>query len=189
MEVNRESVLLFSALFFSKYSKVSGSLINFLNSNRLASQIPLKRVCIDNSQIRQRILKGKIKIEKVPCIISMYQDGRVDVFDGENINAWLRSKMQPLITIKQPSVEKNTSLSQELKHEPLVKREHPQQNTQKNKIQVPRMPRVPDEVEKNRENYEKFKSRNGETVFKNGVSSQAQVIPVPAGEGSRLSDL
>jgi hypothetical protein len=80
-----------SVLLYSQYSKSSKKLLDiFTTSSIVPEEIGLSTVCIDNEKIRKRILKSnKVKIESVPCILILYNDGGVEKFDGSNAFRWV----------------------------------------------------------------------------------------------------
>ena len=108
-------------LLFSKYSSNSKRLLDsFKNINlRLLN---IQTICIDNTDIRNRIKNSKtIEIKTVPCILVLYADGGVEKFDGDNvfqfsqniINNYMES--QPIIQnqhMAQPTVEKSQHMAQ-----------------------------------------------------------------------------
>jgi hypothetical protein len=73
-------------LLYSKYSQFSINLIEIVNKY----QVPLLKLCVDNKNIRQKISSSKqIKINYVPCILSLYSDGKVEQYEGENAFQWV----------------------------------------------------------------------------------------------------
>lgn len=73
-------------LLYSKYSQFSINLIEIVNKY----QVPLLKLCIDNKNIRRKISSSKqIKINYVPCILSLYSDGKVEQYEGESAFQWV----------------------------------------------------------------------------------------------------
>jgi hypothetical protein len=77
----------YSVLFYSQYSSNCKRILNLIQNSDVdfASVLNLTNVCIDNIQIRDRILKSKnIKINTVPCILTVYPDGGVEKYEGSH---------------------------------------------------------------------------------------------------------
>jgi hypothetical protein len=77
-----------SVLLYSKYSNGSMKLLNSIDSSGVDvfGLLGMTRVCIDNSDVRKRIINNKkITIQTLPCILRAYTDGRLDKFDGYSV--------------------------------------------------------------------------------------------------------
>jgi hypothetical protein len=73
--------LSYTILIYSKYSDNSAKLTNLITSNNL--QIPIQYLCIDNKDVRNRILSSsKIKIKLVPSILNVFNNGVVQLYEG-----------------------------------------------------------------------------------------------------------
>lgn len=84
----------FSALFYSKYSPNSTKLIKLINelTSIFVDIFKIKLICIDNEEIRKRILSSKnIKITYVPCILITYNDGGIEKYEGSDAFEWAES--------------------------------------------------------------------------------------------------
>jgi hypothetical protein len=56
----------------------------------LGATVGLNTVCIDNQDIRKRLLKnGKIEISVVPCILIVYRSGGVEKYEGDAAFQWI----------------------------------------------------------------------------------------------------
>ena len=67
-------------LFWSKYSSHSKKLITLMNQYNAH----IEKVCVDNSDIRNRILNDKrITISVVPTILAVYTNGIIEKYEGE----------------------------------------------------------------------------------------------------------
>ena len=67
-------------LFWSKYSKHCKKLIDLMNQNNANIQT----CCIDNKDIRKRLeIDKRIKITVVPTILSIYENGIIEKYEGE----------------------------------------------------------------------------------------------------------
>lgn len=81
-------------ILYSKYSQHSKRLLDSLKSINIDWEklINLQLLCIDNENIRKRILNSKdIQIKTVPCILIIYSDGVVEKFDGPNSFEWVEN--------------------------------------------------------------------------------------------------
>jgi hypothetical protein len=82
----------YSVLFYSQYSPNCKRILSLIESSSIdfSSLLNLSNVCIDNVQIRNRILKSKnIKINSVPCILTIYPDGGVEKYEGSHTFNWV----------------------------------------------------------------------------------------------------
>lgn len=80
-----------SVLLYSKYSSASKKLMDFIRSSGVdfTSLMSLQPVCIDNEEIRKRILKNEqIDITSVPCVLIIYPDGGIEKYDGAHVFTW-----------------------------------------------------------------------------------------------------
>ena len=81
-----------SVLLYSKYSSSSKRLMNIMNTSNVnfTKKFSLQTLCIDNQQIRNRVLKNKqIEITTVPCILLTFPDGGVEKYDGIYVFEWV----------------------------------------------------------------------------------------------------
>lgn len=85
------------------YSKFSNSSKEFVESS---GNLPINFVCIDNKEVRNRVISdSKLKITFVPCILSVFSDGRLEKFEGVDAFKWLeniKSKTQTSEQKEQP---------------------------------------------------------------------------------------
>lgn len=124
-------------LLYSKYSKHSKRYIEILKQSPIdfVSKVNLKTVCIDNEEVRQRILNSqKIDINYVPCILLVYPDGGVEKYEGGTAFKWaeeiIRSFAPPSPIPKTPPTIPKEPL--QIPHTP-----------KKVKKQTPRQPKSP----------------------------------------------
>ena len=81
-----------SVLLYSKYSSLSKRLMNIINTSNVdfTKKFALQTLCIDNQQIRNRVLKNKqIEITTVPCILLTFPDGGIEKYDGIYVFEWV----------------------------------------------------------------------------------------------------
>ena len=81
-----------SVLIYSKYSTVSKQLMDYMNSTQVdfSLAVNLQHLCIDNKEIRKRVLNNKkIHITLVPCILVILPNGGVEKYDGIHAFKWV----------------------------------------------------------------------------------------------------
>ena len=67
-------------LFWSKYSPQCKKLIDLMNQH----DANIEKCCIDNQVMRKRLAADtRIKIKVVPTILSIYDNGIVEKYEGE----------------------------------------------------------------------------------------------------------
>ncbi len=80
--------LQYSILLFSKYSPQCKKFIDMI-SNSGVNFSNLKSVCIDNEQVRKRVLSNKqFNIKIVPSVLLIYSNGNVETYEGVNAFNW-----------------------------------------------------------------------------------------------------
>ena len=90
------------------YSKFSSNSKNFVEA---ASNLPINFICIDNKDIRNRIISdSKLTISFVPCILCLFSDGRLEKYEGTDAFSWLediKKEVQPQ-TVQPQTVQPQT---------------------------------------------------------------------------------
>ena len=90
------------------YSKFSNSSKKFVES---AGNLPIHFVCVDNKKVRDRIISDpKLKITFVPCVLSLFSDGKLEKYEGPDAFSWLeniKTEMQEIQKqpVQQPVVQ------------------------------------------------------------------------------------
>lgn len=114
----------YSILLFSKFSIHSKKLIDMMAQSRLnfKEKANLTPVCVDSKAIRDKIKNNKLNIRYVPCILTVYPNGVVEKYDGENAFNWVqdvvKSFTQPLPPpIPAPSFEKSPKILETVKQQ------------------------------------------------------------------------
>ena len=80
MSNNQNVVYLF---FYSKYSQLCLSMIDTIKKANL--NVNMEYICVDNKQIRNRILNSKnIKFNSVPCILLVYPNKKIEQYEGND---------------------------------------------------------------------------------------------------------
>lgn len=81
----------YSVLLFSKYSQNCNKLFSIM-TNSGVNFSPLQSLCIDNENIRKRILENKqFNITVVPSILSVFSNGNVETYEGLNAFNWVQA--------------------------------------------------------------------------------------------------
>jgi hypothetical protein len=84
----------FSVLLYSKYSKFSKELVDIIENSNVdfINKFQFKTLCIDNENIRKRILNSKnIDIKTVPAILIVYNDGGVEKYEDVKAFEWVEN--------------------------------------------------------------------------------------------------
>lgn len=89
-------------LLYSKYSNTCTNMLSALQECPVSNQIGLRPICIDNEQIRSRIMKAKkIEIKIVPCILIVHThgtaQGTIEKYEGENAIEWVEERIKLLM--------------------------------------------------------------------------------------------
>lgn len=117
----------FTVLLYSKYSTSSSKIISIINQyqNIFIENFNIKLLCIDNENVRKRILESKkISITFVPSILVIYNDGGVEKYENNDAFNWVNEIIQRVVTLQQEqknmyqqSSNKIESLGQEIDFE------------------------------------------------------------------------
>ena len=108
----------FSVLLYSKYSNYSNQLMDLIKRSGVDFTGFISQfLCVDNSQIRQRIVKNKdIDISSVPCLLIVYPNGGVEKYDGSSVFDWANQIIQRFKKSLPPDVKsEQKSVKQENK--------------------------------------------------------------------------
>ena len=68
--------------FYSKYSKLCEQFINSLHPNY---KLILNMISVDNTIIRKRLINSKYKLQYVPCIFMLFENGTVNMHYGSEL--------------------------------------------------------------------------------------------------------
>jgi hypothetical protein len=53
-------------------------------------------LCIDNSNVRKLILSADhLSVQHVPCVLLLYENGRIEKFEKHNIEQWIVEQLRP----------------------------------------------------------------------------------------------
>lgn len=107
----------FTILLYSKYSKFSTNLISTVNQyqNIFVENFNMKTLCIDNENVRKRILSSKkISITCVPSILIIYEDGGVEKYENTDAFNWIEEIIKRFMILqKQQEKESQNNIKQE----------------------------------------------------------------------------
>jgi len=102
-------------LFYSKYSKLCGDFLTALHP--YYKQI-ITFICVDNSKIRKRLMNSKYKLQVVPSVFMLFENGVVNVHTGQELIQlvdFFNKNMETFMVIKaRQSLGPSTPQSQNL---------------------------------------------------------------------------
>ena len=87
-------------LFYSSFSKLCEQFINSLHSNY---KFILHSISVDNSNVRKRLMNSKFRLQYVPCIFMLFNDGKVNIHYGNellSLGTFLNKNMEAFIILK-----------------------------------------------------------------------------------------
>ena len=94
--------LQYSILLFSKYSPQCGKFIDMISKSGV-NFTNLKSLCIDNEQVRKRVLNNKqFNIKIVPSVLLIYSNGNVETYEGVNAFNWAGGIIEQFSPPQQP---------------------------------------------------------------------------------------
>lgn len=70
--------------FFSRYNEKSLELSKLLTTE----DIDMKKICVDNENVRKRILDSELDIRKVPTILILHPSQEIEKYSGEECFEW-----------------------------------------------------------------------------------------------------
>ena len=80
-----------SVFLYSKYSPKCKELVNFI-SGKIET---LQYLCVDNKNIRKKVLNDKkFNVNNVPCILIFFDNGTVEKYEGVNAFKWCEQIVQ-----------------------------------------------------------------------------------------------
>jgi len=80
----------FTTFLYSKYSNTCKNFFGLVENipPEIKENMKFTSLCIDNEKIRKNVLKSKLDIKNVPCILIIYNDGRAEKFEGVDAFKW-----------------------------------------------------------------------------------------------------
>jgi hypothetical protein len=117
---------LYSVFIFSKYSSNCKKMFDMLKNSRLQPEtIKLQMLCVDNDQVRKRILSNnQIDIKTVPCILSVFNNGAVEKYESQHAFAWVENMINKYAPPPQQSFQQ---APQPQAHQPVIQHLPPAQ--------------------------------------------------------------
>lgn len=125
----------FTCLIYSKYSDFSKKLLNIIENSGIdfINIFKIKLLCADNENIRKTILKSKtLDIKNVPCILLVYEDGKIEKYDDLNAFKWVDEIIQKIHQQKQ--LEQDQIRQQQLQEEQTMQQLEQKQQNQNRQI-------------------------------------------------------
>ena len=110
----------YTVLLHSKYSTSSTSIVNIINqhSNTFVENFNIKLLCIDNENVRKRIVDSKkITITSVPCILIIYNDGGVEKYENNDAFVWVNEVIQRVLLIQKQREEEQLQIQKQKQQE------------------------------------------------------------------------
>ena len=126
-----------NVLLYSKYSNYSKKFIDLYKNSKLDIHISL--VCIDNEKIRKRIVKSKdIDIQNVPCLLIIYENGKVDKFEGKDSFIWINDIIIQTQQFEQQRLQEQLELQKkqeyEMQQKLLMKQQQEKEEQERQKV-------------------------------------------------------
>jgi hypothetical protein len=169
----------FSVLLYSKYSEKSKKLMNIIQNSGIdfLSIVALQPVCIDNEQIRNRIVQSqKINITSVPCILVIFPDGGIEKYDGSNAFDWVTQIIQrhtpKQIHKPQPQIQSSNSDERE-------KRLYEQEKLLEQKIKEIEQEKIREQNKKKFEEHEEPKPINDKHIRRRSQQKMTAIDDLP----------
>jgi type II secretory pathway pseudopilin PulG len=113
----------FTVLLYSKYSPSSNKITGIIQqySTVFTENFNIKLLCIDNENIRKRILSSKkITISSVPCILIIYNDGGVEKYENDDAFTWVNDIVQGVIAQQQQQLQSQQQQQLQLQQQQLL---------------------------------------------------------------------
>ena len=131
----------FTILLYSKYSKFSTNIISTVNQYQsiFVENFNMKTLCIDNENIRKRVLNSKkISITCVPSILVIYEDGGVEKYDNNDAFNWVEEIIKRAIFLQK---QQETPIpSSNVKEQELYSEEILEEDLEDSTIDIPQPP-------------------------------------------------
>ena len=131
-------------LFFSKYSNLSEKFLNMIKNypKNIIEVLNISTVCIDNENIRKRILKSKnIKIQSVPSLLIITNSGEISLFENQTLFEWFNEQIKTNVELQLPPPPQPPPQEiQQTQSQPQPQKEQEQENVNYDKI--PSKPRT-----------------------------------------------
>lgn len=185
-------------LFYSKYSKLCEQFVNSLHPNY---KIIINMISVDNSAVRKRIMNSKYKLQYVPCVFMLFDNGKINIHQGKELLSlvtFLNKNMEAFMinkTNENLSKRKNNQVIQSQGITPIISKENmtdeiiynKQQTTQLNvmnhskqinekKLKMKNLPRIKEPIS------EDFKRDNVDV----GISSK-RLVPKGRREHKKMA--
>jgi len=95
---------------YSKFSTSSREIYNVIDNNiqLINSFFNIKIFCIDNENIRKKVLSSKtLEIRIVPTILLIFVTGKIEKFEGEMVFLWLNNLLSSFKPKEMPPPQEN----------------------------------------------------------------------------------
>lgn len=102
-------------VIYSRYCNESLQFLESLEKNTETVKMDIRKLCIDNENIRERVLGSKLGIKCVPTILIYHANGEVEKYEENTCFEWLDfiiEKLKPELESVPEPVEKKKEKSQ-----------------------------------------------------------------------------
>ena len=105
-------------VIYSRYCNESLQFLESLEQNTETFKMDIRKLCIDNENIRERVLDSKLGIKSVPTILIYHANGEVEKYEENTCFEWLDFIIEKLKPESEPEpVEKKEKKN---KSEPIL---------------------------------------------------------------------
>ena len=168
------------------YSKFSQSCTNFLE---ILSKVPTFKhtlLCIDNEDVRKRVLspQSKLNVTEVPCIFRIYErTGYVETFEGERAFTILNTHYNHYLEkLEKEQLLRSSPTVSTLPPPPLTQTQLPQTHTQMPQQMQSQLPQthsqMPQQMQPQQQLYQQAPQQTPQQVQSIPITSQQQSQPL-----------
>ncbi len=86
-------------LLYSKYSKSCAPILEFLRREDIAG---IHLLCIDNREVRKKVMASRADIKAVPCFLMLRDNRLASKFEGDDAHMWFASFTGEVLKSKAP---------------------------------------------------------------------------------------
>lgn len=112
---------LYSVILYSKYSPNCKKILDMIRNGGVDFEniVRLQSLCVDNPQIRKRVEQDdKISVTILPCILSIYNNGGVEKYDGNYAFKWVETVIESYAPRPEPQFQPQPESEPEHETEP-----------------------------------------------------------------------
>ena len=123
-------------VLYSKYSPQCQKILQIYDKSTMDY---IKMICVDNSNLRERLMVSKtIQIKTVPCVLLIYPGNKVEKFEGSGVLDWILQQISQnlpntdrtiLEPIQQQPIQQQPIQQQPIQQQPIQQQPIQQQQT------------------------------------------------------------